>query len=90
MMMQIVWQLDGERGCSSNRRWNNESGHSISPNYTRVANHDLTWASTRSPSTAYCPPDAFAGLFMHIFLRWFGLIIPESVMAMAYPSHKGR
>jgi len=57
---------------------------------TLFANHNLTWVSTRSPSTAYCPPDAFAGLFMHIFLRWFGLIIPESVMAMAYPSHKGR
>ena len=36
---------------------------------TRVANHDLTWASTRSPSTAYCPPDAFAGLFKHICWR---------------------
>jgi hypothetical protein len=57
---------------------------------TLFANHNLTWASTRSPSTAYCPPDAFAGLFMHIFLRCFGLIIPESVTAVAYRSHKGR
>jgi hypothetical protein len=90
MMMQIVWQLDGERGCSSNRRWNDESGHSISPNYTRVANHDLTWASTRSPSTAYCPPDAFAGLFKHIFWRIFGLMVPGSVMAWQWRSGRRR
>jgi len=36
---------------------------------TRFANHNLTWASPRSPSTAHCPPDAFAGLFKHIFWR---------------------
>ena len=43
-----------------------------------------------APLLPIAPPDAFAGLFMHIFLRCFGLIIPESVMAMAYRSHKGR
>ena len=36
---------------------------------TRFANHNLTWASPRSPSTAHCPPDAFAGLFKHVFWR---------------------
>ena len=57
---------------------------------TRVANHDLTWASTRSPSTAYCPPDAFAGLFKHIFWRRFGLMVPGSVMAWQWRSGRRR
>jgi hypothetical protein len=57
---------------------------------TLFANHNLTWASPRSPSTAHCPPDAFAVFFNAHLLVLFGRIIPGSAMAMAYRSYKGR
>jgi hypothetical protein len=90
-MMQTVWQLDGERGCSSKKRWNDQKLDTQSHRTTRFANHNLTWASPKeAPLLPIAPQMRLLGFLSTHFLALFGLMFPGSVMAMAYRSHKGR